>query len=80
MVSPQAMIRTPCDDRQRQRPAEGTAIANGTHCRRIAAMAGAPAALVAAIVLQFVWIGIGLATQWDPYPFVFLLTCSMSSS
>ena len=31
---------------------------------------------MAAIVLQFVWIGIGLATNWDPYPFVFLLTCS----
>ena len=45
-------------------------------CRRIAAMTGTPAALVAAIVLQFVWIGIGLATNWDPYPFVFLLTCS----
>ncbi len=45
-------------------------------CRRIAAMTGAPAALVAAIVLQFVWIGIGLVTNWDPYPFVFLLTCS----
>jgi uncharacterized membrane protein len=38
-------------------------------------MTGAPAALVAAIVLQFVWIGIGLA-NWDPYAFVFLLTCS----
>ena len=25
---------------------------------------------------SFVWIGIGLATNWDPYPFVFLLTCS----
>ena len=37
-------------------------------CRRIAAMTGAPAALVAAIVLQFVWIGIGLATNWDPIP------------
>jgi hypothetical protein len=32
-------------------------------------MTGAPAALVAAIDLQFVWIGIGLATNWDPYPF-----------
>ena len=39
-------------------------------------MTGAPAALVAAIVLQFVWIGIGRATHWDPCPFVFLLTCS----
>jgi hypothetical protein len=29
-------------------------------------MTGAPAALVAAIILQFVWIGIGLATNWDP--------------
>jgi uncharacterized membrane protein len=38
-------------------------------------MTGAPTALVAAIVLQFVWIGIGLA-NWDPYAFVFLLTCS----
>jgi uncharacterized membrane protein len=45
-------------------------------CRRIAALTGSPAALVAAIVLQFVWIGIGLVTRWDPYPFVFLLTCS----
>jgi hypothetical protein len=45
-------------------------------CWRIAAMTGAPAALVAAIVPQLVWIGIGLATNWDPYPFVFLLTCS----
>lgn len=39
-------------------------------------MTGAPAALVAAIVLQLVWIRIGLTTQRDPYPFVFLLTCS----
>jgi hypothetical protein len=37
-------------------------------CRRIAAMTGAPAALVAAIVLQFVWIGIGLATIGTPIP------------
>lgn len=45
-------------------------------CRKIAALTGAPAALVAAIILQLIWIGVGLATQWDPYPFVFLLTCS----
>lgn len=45
-------------------------------CRKIAALTGAPAALVAAIVLQLVWIAVGVATQWDPYPFVFLLTCS----
>ena len=48
----------------------------GHICRRITALTGAPAALVAAIVLQFVWIGIGLVTLWDPYPFVFLMTCS----
>jgi len=45
-------------------------------CRRIAVWTGAPVALLAAIVLQLVWIGVGLATHWDPYPFVFLLTCS----
>ncbi len=45
-------------------------------CRRIATATGAPVSLLAAIVLQFIWIGIGLATGWDPYPFVFLLTCS----
>jgi uncharacterized membrane protein len=45
-------------------------------CRRIASWTGAPAALVAAIVLQFAWIGFGLVSKWDPYPFVFLLTCS----
>jgi uncharacterized membrane protein len=48
----------------------------GHICRRITALTGAPAALVAAIVLQFVWIGIGLVTLWNPYPFVFLMTCS----
>lgn len=45
-------------------------------CRRIAAWTGAPGALIAAIALQFLWIGFGLLTQWDPFPFVFLLTCS----
>lgn len=44
-----------------------------TACRRIAAWTGA---LLAAIVLQLLWIGVGLATGWNPYPFVFLLTCS----
>ncbi len=33
-------------------------------CRRTAAPTGAPAALLAAIVLQFVWIGIGLSSRW----------------
>ncbi len=29
-----------------------------------------------AIIVQLGWIGLGAATHWDPYPFVFLLTCS----
>ena len=45
-------------------------------CRKIAALTGAPAALVGAIALQVIWIAVGLVTRWDPYPFVFLLTCS----
>jgi uncharacterized membrane protein len=45
-------------------------------CRRIADATGAPMALLMAIVLQFVWIAIGAVTHWDPFPFVFLLTCS----
>jgi uncharacterized membrane protein len=45
-------------------------------CRRIADATGAPIALVLAIIVQFVWIGLGAATHWDPFPFVFLLTCS----
>lgn len=45
-------------------------------CRRIADATGAPTALILAIIVQFIWIGIGAATHWDPFPFVFLLTCS----
>ena len=45
-------------------------------CRRIAAWTGAPIALVGAIAVQFTWIAFGLLTDWDPYPFMFLLTCS----
>ncbi len=45
-------------------------------CRRIADATGAPLALVLAIVLQFVWLAVGTVTHWDPFPFVFLLTCS----
>lgn len=45
-------------------------------CRRIADATGAPIALLLAIVLQIVWILIGASTHWDPFPFVFLLTCS----
>src|SRR5476649_1635822 len=45
-------------------------------CRKIAAWTGAPIALVGAIAVQFTWIAVGLLTNWDPYPFMFLLTCS----
>ena len=45
-------------------------------CRRIADATGAPVALLLAIFVQIVWIGIGALTHWDPFPFVFLLTCS----
>jgi uncharacterized membrane protein len=45
-------------------------------CRHIADLTGAPLALLLAIVVQFVWITIGAITRFDPFPFVFLLTCS----
>jgi uncharacterized membrane protein len=45
-------------------------------CRRIADLTGAPAALMLAIVLQTAWLVVGSITRWDPFPFVFLLTCS----
>lgn len=44
----------------------GRLSATETACRRIAIWTGAPIALLAAIVLQLVWIGVGLATRWDP--------------
>jgi uncharacterized membrane protein len=45
-------------------------------CKKVADSTGAPLALVLAIVIQFIWIGVGQVTHWDPYPFAFLLTCS----
>ncbi len=45
-------------------------------CKRIADWTGAPLALIAAVVIQIAWIGVGIVTKWDPYPFAFLLTCS----
>lgn len=45
-------------------------------CKKIADMTGAPGALILAIVAQLVWILVGILTHWDPFPFVFLLTCS----
>jgi len=45
-------------------------------CKRIADSTGAPIALALAIIVQIVWIPIGIITKLDPYPFAFLLTCS----
>jgi uncharacterized membrane protein len=45
-------------------------------CKRIADWTGAPLALALAVLIQAVWIPVGLITKWDPYPFAFLLTCS----
>ena len=45
-------------------------------CRRVADLTGAPAALLLAIVVQIGWLVVGTLTRWDPFPFVFLLTCS----
>ncbi len=45
-------------------------------CRSISNAIGAPIALALAILLQGVWIVVGVMTKWDPFPFVFLLTCS----
>ncbi len=45
-------------------------------CKRIADWTGAPLALALAIVAQAVWIVAGILTKFDPFPFVFLLTCS----
>ncbi|MFN2449408.1 MAG: DUF1003 domain-containing protein [Candidatus Baltobacteraceae bacterium] len=45
-------------------------------CRRIAEATGSPIALVLAIVVQIIWLTLGAFTHLDPFPFVFLLTCS----
>jgi uncharacterized membrane protein len=45
-------------------------------CKDIADWTGAPLALGLAILLQTVWIAVGLITKLDPFPFAFLLTCS----
>lgn len=55
---------------------QGQLSATEKMCRRIADLTGAPTALLLAIVVQLIWIGIGAITHWDPFPFVFLLTCS----
>ena len=45
-------------------------------CKRIADSTGAPLALGLAILVQLVWIVVGIVTKWDPFPFSFLLTVS----
>jgi uncharacterized membrane protein len=45
-------------------------------CKRIADSTGAPVALFLAILVQLVWIPVGIITKFDPFPFVFLLTVS----
>lgn len=45
-------------------------------CKRIADWTGAPLALGLAVVIQGIWIWVGIATKLDPFPFAFLLTCS----
>ena len=45
-------------------------------CKKIADSTGAPIALFLAILVQVIWIPVGILTAKDPYPFPFLLTCS----
>jgi uncharacterized membrane protein len=45
-------------------------------CKDIADWTGAPRALGLAILVQAIWIAVGLVTKLDPFPFAFLLTCS----
>ena len=45
-------------------------------CKSIANATGAPIALMLAIIVQLAWVGTGIFFHWDPFPFVFLLTCS----
>jgi uncharacterized membrane protein len=45
-------------------------------CKKIADWTGAPLALLGAIIIQLLWIPLGILTKLDPFPFAFLLTCS----
>jgi uncharacterized membrane protein len=45
-------------------------------CKKVADWTGAPLALGLAILIQAIWIPVGVITKLDPYPFAFLLTCS----
>jgi len=45
-------------------------------CKKVADWTGAPLALFLAILVQAIWIPVGIITKWDIFPFAFLLTCS----
>lgn len=45
-------------------------------CKTISDATGAPLALLAVVLVQFVWVIFGEVTHDDPYPFPFLLTVS----
>src|SRR6202049_3419846 len=45
-------------------------------CKKVADWTGAPLALFLAILVQAIWIPVGIITKWDVFPFAFLLTCS----
>jgi uncharacterized membrane protein len=45
-------------------------------CKKVADWTGAPLALGLAILVQAIWIPVGIITKWDVFPFAFLLTCS----
>src|ERR1035437_3124109 len=45
-------------------------------CKRVADWTGAPLALGLAILIQAIWIPVGIIAKWDVCPFAFLLTCS----
>jgi uncharacterized membrane protein len=45
-------------------------------CKKVADWTGAPLALGLAILVQAIWIPVGIYSKLDPFPFAFLLTCS----
>ena len=45
-------------------------------CKRVSQLTGSPTALALAILVQAIWIPVGILTKLDPFPFAFLLTCS----
>jgi len=45
-------------------------------CKKVADWTGAPMALALAILIQAIWIPLGIYLKFDPFPFQFLLTVS----